>query len=58
VSERLIDGPLRIRRKHLAELEALTSQIEPLLARMAATWRAVERELRQQKKGTSSVRSV
>ena len=32
------------RRERLAELDALTDQIEPLLDRLDTTWRAVEAE--------------
>lgn len=38
------------RREPLVELDALTDQLEPLLKRMAATWRNVELDLSGRRK--------
>jgi hypothetical protein len=42
------------RRVPLAELDALTDRIEPLLARLDTIWRRVEAELRAQRTTTTA----
>ena len=42
------------RRERLAELDALTDQIGPLLDRMDAIWRQVERDLRGTRKAAGA----
>jgi hypothetical protein len=45
------------RRVPLAELDALTDRIEPLLARLDTIWRRVEAELRAQRTPTHGSRA-